>query len=331
MIYEDLTLVTTKDGEQIAVWEIIDDSISVKANTAITKQNIFLTHGTFSDKKVCLGIASYLAGLGHTCYIMEWRGHGSSSLPEKRFNFETVATHDYEATFRYLFDDLKLDNLHCVTHSGGGVGLAMFLVQNNKYIDKVNSISTFACQAYAAVSSPISYAKIFAAKLFTKILGYIPAKKLGLGPFNESYYTMNQWYNWNLQKNFQSSFIRNRDLGKNNKRKPARDIEGKTEKGTAGKKPLYSGRNERIDYRQHMAAITIPVYAISGKGDLFISPTQGCQLFFDNFGNTENVFREYAKSNGNLEDYDHTRVLMSRNSSTEIWPTVAAWIAKYAS
>ena len=80
-----------------------------------------------------------------------------------------------------------------------------------------------------------------------------------------------------------------------------------------------------------MAAITIPVYAISGKGDLFISPTQGCQLFFDNFGNTENVFREYAKSNGNLEDYDHTRVLMSRNSSTEIWPTVAAWIAKYAS
>jgi len=308
MISEDLTLITTRDGEKIAVWEVADETVNKPSQKAIKRQNIFLTHGTFSDKKVCLGIASYLAGLGHTCYIMEWRGHGSSSIPESRFNFESVATHDYEAAFRYLFDDLKLDNLHCVTHSGGGVGLAMFLVQNPSYITKINSISTFACQAYGAVLNPISYAKILAAKIFTKLLGYIPAKKLGLGPFNESYYTMTQWYDWNLQKNFKSSFIKNKDIDK--QLKPA---------------------NERFDYRQGMANITTPIYAISGRGDLFISPAQGCKLFFDEFSHADNVFCEYAKSSGHLEDYDHTRVLMSRNAAKEIWPTVAAWIEKYAS
>ncbi len=298
MITEILELVSAKDGEQIAVWKVIAASQPSTIDKEIKRQNIFLTHGTFSDKKVCLGIASYLCQRGHTCYIMEWRGHGHSSVPKTKFNFETVATYDYEATFRYLFDELKLDNLHSVTHSGGGVGLAMFLVQNPDYIDKINSISTFACQAYGAISNPFSYTKILAAKIFTKLFGYIPAKKLGLGPFNESYYTMSQWYDWNLQKNFKSSFLKD--------------------------------KGDYLDYRHYMHAITTPVYAISGKGDLFISPTHGCKLFFDNFSNAENVFIEYAKANGHLEDYDHTRLLMSRNSSTEIWPTVAAWITKYA-
>lgn len=303
MINEILTLVTSKDDEQIAVWKVTDDSQEAIKHRIKNQQNIFLTHGTFSDKKVCLGIASYLCKLGHSCYIMEWRGHGSSSVPKDKFNFETIATYDYEAIFRYLFDELKLDNLHCVTHSGGGVGLAMFLVQNPDYIDKINSISTFACQAYAAVLSPISYAQILGLKVVTKLLGYLPAKKLGLGPFSESHYTMTQWYDWNLKKNFESSFLTNNKV---------------------------DHPNERFDYRPAMADITIPVYAISGKGDRFVSPTLGCKIFFDNFSNTENVFIEYSLANGHLEDYDHTRVLMSRNSSNEIWPTVAAWIEKYA-
>ena len=304
MITESLKLLTTKDDEQISVWRVTQGSPVSDTSPVEKPQNIFLTHGTFSDKKVCLGIARYLCQLGHTCYIMEWRGHGHSSVPKDKFNFETVATYDYEATFRYLFYTLKLDNLHCVTHSGGGVGLAMFLVQNPDYIDKINSISIFACQAYGAVLGPMGYAQIMGLKIVTKLLGYLPAKKLGLGPFNESYYTMKQWYDWNLHKNFESSFLKINTLKE---------------------------QEQRFDYRQSIADITIPVYAISGKGDRFVSPTLGCQLFFDDFGNADNTFIEYSVANGHLEDYDHTRVLMSRNSATEIWPTVGTWIERYAS
>ncbi|MDN5802135.1 MAG: hypothetical protein L0H34_06500 [Psychrobacter sp.] len=91
-----------------------------------------------------------------------------------------------------------------------------------------------------------------------------------------------------------------------------------------------SADDSYFDYRHHMPKITIPIYAISAKGDKFISPTTGCQLFFDDFKNPSNVFREYALSHGDLDDYTHSRIMVSRHAATEIWPTVTAWIEKYA-
>lgn len=283
MMTRTLHLVTTKDDEKIAVWKVVNaiENATI-ANTSennlpnITPQNIFLTHGTFSDKQTCLKIAEYFAGLGHHCYIMEWRGHGDSSLPKEKFNFETVATYDYEATFRYFFEELKLDNLHCVTHSGGGVGLTMFLVQNPSYINKVNSISMFACQAFGAVKDSTSYAKILTAKIVNRLVGFIPAKQFKVGSFNESYYTMTQWYDWNLRKNFKSSFLEKSDYekGETNIDEVNKSIHQQTNTG-----------DDFIDYRHHMPKITIPIYSISAKGDNFISPTRGCRLFFDGFNN----------------------------------------------
>ena len=53
MIKETLNLVTTKDGEQIAVWKVIDSlPENIAADRPVTKaQNVLLTHGTFSDKR----------------------------------------------------------------------------------------------------------------------------------------------------------------------------------------------------------------------------------------------------------------------------------------
>ena len=323
MLTENLKQVTTKDKVKIAVWEIFDSEKThqLPNNTASKGQNIFLTHGTFSDKKTCLRIAQYLAGLGHHCYIMEWRGHGASSMPKDKFNFETVATYDYEATFRYFFDELKLDNLHCVTHSGGGACLTMFLIQNPQYIDKINSISMFACQVYGAIINPANYLKILSAKLFTRLLGYLPAKNLNLGPINESHFTMNQWYQWNLHKNFHSHFIKQSDIDTNGVKESAFDS------NICKHNTIES---EVFDYRQYMPNITIPIYAISAKGDTFISPTQGCKRLFDDFNHPSNIFREYALSHGDLDDYNHSRILNSRPAAKEIWPTVAAWIDKHS-
>ncbi|WP_299188896.1 alpha/beta fold hydrolase [uncultured Psychrobacter sp.] len=334
MMTQTLHLVTTKDGEQIAVWQVID---SVKDNNATNgniatahavakAQNILLTHGTFSDKHTCLKIAEYLAGLGHHCYIMEWRGHGHSSIPKNKFNFETVATYDFEATFDYLFDELALDNLHCVTHSGGGVGLTMFLIQHPRYIDKINSITMFACQAFGAVVNVKNHLKILAAKLFTRLFGYIPAKTLKMGPVNESYYTMNQWFDWNLQKNFNSSFIKQSNIQQDVFAKNIID-KSTVNKGTENE---VTNADDSFDYRHYMPMITTPIYAISARGDKFISPTGGCKLFFDAFNSPTNVFREYSISHGDLDDYTHSRIMISRNAAKEIWPTVVAWIEKHA-
>ncbi len=297
MMDKSLELVNAKDGAQIAVWKIANDLGSNQVNQG---QNILLIHGTFSDKRVSLGVAGYLARLGHSCYIMEWRGHGDSSIPSDKFNFETIAFYDIAATFAYLFDDLKLDNLHAVTHSGGGICLTMFLTQNQHYLDKLSSITMVACQAYGAVVNPKSYAKIALLKTMIRLLGYIPAKRFKLGTINESYHTMSQWFNWNLKQNFRSNLPKS-----------------------------HSNYKKNFDYRQHMPAITIPIYAISAKGDNFIAPPSGCQRFLNDFDNPINVFREFAVENGDLENYNHSRVILSSNAAKEIWPTIAAWIAKH--
>lgn len=297
MIDESLELVTAKDGVHIAVWKIAND---VESNQVSQGQNILLIHGTFSDKRVSLGVAGYLARLGHSCYIMEWRGHGDSSIPFDKFNFETIAFYDIAATFTYLFDELKLNNLHAVTHSGGGICLTMFLTQHQHYINKINSVSMVACQAYGAVRNPQSYTKIALLKTMTRLLGYVPAKRFKLGTINESYHTMSQWFNWNLKQNFKSSLPKN-----------------------------HSNYKKNVDYRQQMPAITTPIYAISAKGDTFIAPPSGCQLFLNDFNNSANNFREFAIENGDLENYSHSRVILSGNAAKEVWPTIAAWIAKH--
>lgn len=298
MITETLKLVATEDGEQIAIWKIFDNA----KNSAIAKrQNILLTHGTFSDKRVCLGIANYLAKRGHSCYIMEWRGHGHSPIPKVKFNFETVALYDFNATLHYLFDELQLDNLHCVTHSGGGICLTMCLVQNEQHINKISSISMLACQAYGAVMNPKSYAKIMLIKTMTRLLGYVPAKRLRLGTINESYQMMGQWFNWNLNQNFKSSLTKQ-----------------------------DSKYTKNFDYRQHIHKVIVPIYAISAKGDNVIAPPRGCKLFLDDFNNSANSFRKFSMANGDLEDYNHSRVILSSNAAKEVWPTIAAWIERHS-
>lgn len=327
MIEESLNLVPTKDGEQIAVWKIFD---SAEDKSLSKGQNVLLTHGTFSDKKVCLGIAKYLVKLGHTCYIMEWRGHGDSPIPKHDFNFETVAIYDLDATFHYLFDELKLGNLHCVTHSGGGLCLTMFLIQkllteDTHYMDRLSSISIFACQAYGAALDRKSYAKVLFFKSMTRLLGYLPAKRLKLGTIDESYRTMSQWYNWNLGKNFKSSLAKPDGRHQNISCKDAYH-KGSGHKNTDHKNARH---NDSVDYRQYMPMITTPIYAISARGDNFIAPSSGCQLFLNDFNNPANVFREFSTNNGNLDNYTHSRIMASRNAATEIWPTVAAWVEQH--
>ena len=284
MITEDLVLLNTADNEKIAVWKVLDRK---KSNN----KNIFLTHGAFSNKMVCLGISKYLAEFGYTCYIMEWRNHGDSIRTNKNFNFETIAVYDLKTVFTYLFDQLNIPTLDCITHSGGGISLTMFLIRYKIYNIRITSITMFACQAFGAAISIANKSKILLSKYLTSMIGFVPAKMSKLGPQDESYFTMKQWFNWNLKTDFRS---------------------------TDGK----------FDYKTYMTNVKPPIYSISAKGDTFISPSRGCRMFLESFDKPNNILTEFSIENGNLEDYNHSRIIMSRNAAAEIWPTVLNWIKR---
>ncbi|WP_336166535.1 alpha/beta fold hydrolase [Acinetobacter sp. 161(2023)] len=287
-IHKEIHILDTGDGSEFALWEI-----SKIKNPTIKKEAIFLSHGAFSDKTVCMGIADYLASHGYICFILEWRGHGNSPPTDIPFNFETVALYEYKAAFNYIHHHLSISSLHCVTHSGGGLCLTMFLVNHSEYLNFIQSITFVACQAFGAVNSRFDFLKLLSAKLIVKSLGQIPASKFKLGRVNETYYTMKPWFNWNLKKNFISEF-------------------------------------KNIDYKKTMSSIRVPIYSICGAGDKFIAPVKGCYDYLKTFENENNIFCEFGVSNNNLEDYSHSRIALSQNAAKEVWPTILQWIGKHS-
>ena len=120
------------------------------------------------------------------------------------------------------------------------------------------------------------------------LLREIPAKTIGSSEHNESYYTMKQWFNWNLKNNF---------IGENG-----------------------------FNYFEKMSSIRVPILSICAKGDTFIAPKIGCENFLKGFNNTSNKLLFCSTENGNLEDYNHSRILKSQNAKKELWPVVENWI-----
>lgn len=321
MIKQSLQLVTTEDHQQIAVWKIVEDELQQPLSNNLSnshkKQNLLFIHGAFSDKNVCLGIASYFAELGHQCFIMEWRGHGSSSQPQTSYHLEDIAFYDVKATFDYLLSQLKLDNLHCVTHSGGGICLTLLLTRYPELNDKINSISMVACQVFGGVTTPSSYAKLLLIKAVTRQLGYVEGKRLKLGTMNESYYLLSQWMDWNLNKNF-SSYVST----------PIRKQLLKQTGLRLSRKSQTITTPQPIDYRSLMPSISTPIYSICAAGD-WVAPPQGTLKYLQAFKNSKNKWHEFSIANGNLEDYNHARIFLSRNAAKEVWPTVLDWIEKH--
>lgn len=281
MLNEKLIKIQTKDGEQIALWKIT-------AATSSMHQHIFLGHGTFSNKKVCMGIAAFLVEQGYTCWIVEWRNHGESPQPKQHFNYETIALYDFLAAFDFLFEVEKIQSLSCITHSGGGICLSMFLIRNPQYIPKIERIALFGCQSFGAADSLTNYTKIFLGKYLTALTQQIPAEKKGLGDHNENYFLMKQWFDWNLSKQFNGA--------------------------------------DNFDYLKSMPLVTTPILSICAKGDTFIAPVKGCKAFLNGFKNPKNKLLFCSKENGYLEDYDHSRILHSSSAKKEIWPIVLNWI-----
>lgn len=273
---------TTQDQEVITLHKVGDNGDEI----------CFLTHGTFSDKRVCLGLANYLKDKGLTCYILEWRGHNGFKA-KKPFDFETVALYDFYTAFDYLCHQLNFKNIHTITHSGGGICLSMFLIRHPQFKSHIKSMTMVACQSFGAVFNYQGYFRVLIIKYLNKIVGFIPAKKLKLGIINENYHTMKLWYGWNLSKKFISQ------------------IDG-------------------MDYAYHCGEINIPIYCICGGGDKVIAPMIGCYKFFELFNGVNNKFQEFSVQNGCLEDYSHSRIMISSNAKLEVWKTIVLWVNKYS-
>ncbi|MDO5652133.1 MAG: alpha/beta fold hydrolase [Moraxella sp.] len=293
-IYQKTHHLTTSDNANIALHQIGNDN---------NDKSVFLSHGAFSDKRICMGLANFLVVHGYTCYIIEWRGHSLSSPDNKNhflknnpidntINLENIARHDFKAAFDYLYNNLNIKQLHCITHSGGGICLTMFLSFYPNYINRIHSMTMVACQAFGAADNLLAYIRLYLARFITKMIGFIPAKILKLGIINESYAMMKSWFDWNLNKQFTSM-------------------------------------DKTIDYKDTAKNINIPLYCLCAADDKIIAPVSGCEKFFNLFTHPNNQFKVFGLDNDNLENYNHKRIMLSKNASREVWRDILEWINQH--
>lgn len=279
MITQRLSKIKTDDNQRIALWEVMDKDKTVN-------YDILLIHGTFSDKRVFTGLSRYLAQSGARCWVMEWRSHGDSSVSDTLFNFETVADFDLPAIFDYLLGTERIPQLHVVTHSGGGICLTMYLIKHQHNIKKIQSISMLACQSFGAAKKIRQWLMLWSAKVICRVLGFVPGKFIG--SCNESYYTMRQWFDWNLARKFISK--------------------------------------DGTDFVSKMEVVDVPILSISAEKDWFIAPRQGCEEYISAYKNPKNKFIHYSIKQGHLENYTHGSIAFSKNAAKEVWPQIQAWI-----
>lgn len=248
---------------------------------------VVLSHGTFSNHRSCVGLANFLAKEGYSCWIFDWRGHGTSDRPATPHTFDDVAMLDVPAVVDAV-TSCSGDRVFWVGHSGGGL---IFLMWMARFPDlaahHIKGLIMSASQATGAAISTRNRTLIFAIDWFLRGQSNAPGHWLRIGPEPESASLIRQWCRWNLTRSF-------------------------------------SGQ-DGFDYEKAITRSNLPVLAFAGAGDRFVAPPSACHAFASSCS-TDVEFHFCSKEQGFREDYTHQQLILSRNASLEIWPLVSRWL-----
>lgn len=280
----EVNWIVTKDNAEIAVSRI--RSKNPNSDTI----PVILVHGTYSKRNFWvspngIGIGPFLAEAGFDVWIPEFRGHGLSTK-DSRFSeitAEQQIRYDLQAVQQYVYSRNKASQ-SWVGHSFGGVYILASLAC--QWLDQhiMRNLITFGSQ----ISKGEAFLKIpgvsWICSMIVKRIGYFPAPRLGLGPEVEAAAAMIEVIGW--------------------------------------KKFLGKWQNsEGFCYWDGMAGVHIPFYAFAGAADKS-DPIEGCRILFDSVGSINKTLTILGKKNGFLVDYDHTGMIVSKESKEEIWPLV---------
>jgi predicted alpha/beta hydrolase len=128
----------------------------------------------------------------------------------------------------------------------------------------------------------------FLSAALLRLLGRIPAPRLGLGPEDEPAGEMLEFLRW---------------------------------KKLGGKWQDSRG----FSYPQGLKKVQTPVLAVAAARDRN-DPAWGCRKLMEAFGSPDKRFVLLARQEGFSTDYDHIGMIVSREAGREVWPLLAEWL-----
>ncbi len=249
---------------------------------------VVLTHGTFSNARICGRLAAYLAGYGFDCWVLELRGRGESQRKISNPTFEDFGLFDVPAALETVRAHTGRQRLFLVGHSGGGLAFLMHLARVPAVRANVVGLITLASQATDACTTLGGCLMVGFGWVAEAVLGYAPGRACRVGPENEPKGILRQWFRWNLTRRWTGS--------------------------------------DGFDYLSALSELAMPVLCLAGTGDRYIAPVRGCRRLFNALGATDKEWVLCGKSGGFSEDYGHARIVASRAAEREIWPRISEWL-----
>ena len=251
---------------------------------------VVLTHGTFSNARLCDQLARFLQETGFDCWVLEWPEHGQSARGGPPWSYEQLALHEVRGTLETVQRTTGEEELFWVGHSAGGVLPFIHLARSPAEAHHFRGIIAMGSQTTHAGPGLLGRLKLGLGFLMTNVMGRASGEALRLGPDDETRPLMNQWFRWNMSGRWRGK--------------------------------------DGFDYLEALREVRVPTLCMAGAGDDFIAPMAGCRRLFDALGSEDKTFVSCAKAEGFREDYSHTRLIASRSAREELWPRIAEWLTK---
>ncbi|HOP63668.1 MAG TPA: alpha/beta fold hydrolase [Spirochaetota bacterium] len=267
-------------------------------------QPVLMIHGAVENGRIFYnekgkGLAPYLAMNGFDVYAADLRGRGAS-LPhvskESRYGQTESITEDIPAFIEKIREIRGNKNIHMVCHSWGGVLTTSFLVRFPENIKRIKSIVYFGSKRRVSVYNlhRLVFIDLVWRHLFTltgKILGYVPAKKFGIGIDNESRGSHSGCVFWVEEKGWVD--------------------------------PV-----DRFNYGEAACKVTLPpALYFAAENDRSLGHPSDVIDFINESGSHRHEYRLLSRKNGNMHNYDHVSMITHRDAVIDHFPEVLEWLS----
>ncbi|NME71370.1 alpha/beta fold hydrolase [Flammeovirga aprica] len=282
-----------------------DDQLFVKRYTQTTaKEAILMIHGSMESGRIFYslsdkGLAPFLAEKGFDVFVPDFRGRGNSTPAVSRQS-KNKQIHAIEEEIPTLLHEIRRHHrwdvpIHVIAHSWGGVWMLAHIARHQQL--NIASMCFLATKRSIVVDSfkkrfEVDFVWSVVAQLMTKIYGYFPVKKMGIGQENESrgvyedckkwVYATDEWIDPSDQFDYLTAF------------KKAKNIP--------------------------------PTLYMTGKKEYYLGHQKDVRRLMKEVNNPEDKFMLLSKENGYALDYDHVNICTAKEAVQDHFPIIFEWL-----
>ena len=286
--------IQTKDNHQLCLVEI-EPAKGIKK-----KRPLLFIHGAIESGKVFynekgLGLAPFLSKQGFPCYILDMRGRGFSIPKLSRnsdFGHKEIFEYDLPDALNFI-GQRHDEKIHFITHSWGGVLVNSYLLRDLNHSRSIESTVHLAAKRRVGVVNlhrvfHIDMVWLLFGSLMLAVKGHLPAGLIG--PDGESKGTLRDSQKWVYFKKW---------------------------------------RDEDFDYHEQVKNIQLPpALYLTGSKDLSMGHYKDVCDFAIESGHTLEDVELLSKKSGNIEDYDHLSILLSKNAPEDHFKRIVKFLLK---